>query len=134
MTSVFADSYFYLALLNPRDVGHDRAKTVAKDFQGRIFTSQWVLTEVADAMCRESNRHRFIRFFETIAIASTLSIVAADASHFMRGMNLYRKRLDKSWSLTDCTSFVIMHDLGLTEAFTADAHFEQAGFAALLRE
>jgi uncharacterized protein len=41
-------------------------------------------------------------------------------------------RRDKEWSLTDCISFVVMKERGLTEALTADHHFEQAGFKALL--
>lgn len=49
------------------------------------------------------------------------------------GFNLYRDRPDKDWGLIDCASFVAMKDGGLTEALTADEHFEQAGFAALLR-
>ena len=51
---------------------------------------------------------------------------------FARGMDLYRSRHDKDWSLTDCISFVVMADEGLAEALTGDRHFEQAGFKALL--
>lgn len=43
------------------------------------------------------------------------------------------ERPDKDWSLTDCISFLVMKDFGLTDAFTADHHFEQAGFTAWLR-
>jgi len=50
-----------------------------------------------------------------------------------RGMALYRQRPDKAWSLTDCISFVVMGDERLTEALTGDHHFEQAGFAPLLK-
>lgn len=50
-----------------------------------------------------------------------------------RGLGLYAARPDKAWSLTDCISFVVMTDRGLTEALTGDHHFEQAGFRALLR-
>jgi len=52
---------------------------------------------------------------------------------FERGLNLYRQRPDKDWSLTDCISFVVMREHGVTKALTADRHFEQAGFAILLR-
>ena len=46
---------------------------------------------------------------------------------------MYRSRNDKAWSLTDCISFVVMEQEGLTEALTGDHHFEQAGFTALLK-
>lgn len=51
---------------------------------------------------------------------------------FWRGFHLFESRPDKHWSLTDCTSFVIMEEHGMTEALTADHHFQQAGFTALL--
>jgi predicted nucleic acid-binding protein len=41
--------------------------------------------------------------------------------------------MDKEWSMTDCLSFLVMQQCGLTEALTSDEHFEQAGFKALLR-
>ena len=52
---------------------------------------------------------------------------------FERGIKLYSKRPDKERSLTDCISFTVMDDLQLVEALTADHHFEQAGFRALLK-
>jgi uncharacterized protein len=53
---------------------------------------------------------------------------------FQEAFQLYGQRLDKSWSLTDCASFVIMDQHNLTEALTYDIHFVQKGYAALLRE
>jgi predicted nucleic acid-binding protein len=53
---------------------------------------------------------------------------------FDRGLELYEQRPDKKWSLTDCISFVVMKDEGLQEALTGDEHFQQAGFAASLRD
>jgi uncharacterized protein len=51
-----------------------------------------------------------------------------------RALQLYSERPDKTWGLTDCISFIVMWDRGLTDAVTADMHFVQAGFRALLRE
>jgi predicted nucleic acid-binding protein len=58
----------------------------------------------------------------------------AEASHqlFDRGIELFSQRPDKSWSLTDCISFIVMEEHGITEALTADRNFEQAGFVPLL--
>jgi hypothetical protein len=51
-----------------------------------------------------------------------------------RGIQLYNSRLDKDWSLTDCISFVVMRERGITEALTGDHHFEQAGFTTLFKQ
>jgi hypothetical protein len=52
---------------------------------------------------------------------------------FGRACGWLRDRPDKDWSLTDCISFVVMEDENIKEALTADHHFEQAGFVALLK-
>ena len=52
---------------------------------------------------------------------------------FLDGLELYRSRLDKGYSLTDCISMRIMRREGLTEILTGDRHFEQEGFRALFR-
>ena len=66
--------------------------------------------------------------------AADLRCVSMDGSLFARGLDLYRERQDKDWSLTDCISFVVMKDERIDEALTADIHFVQAGFRALLRD
>jgi predicted nucleic acid-binding protein len=48
--------------------------------------------------------------------------------------DIYRNRSDKSWSFTDCASFVVMQEQRLDSALTTDSHFSQAGFRALLLE
>ena len=60
-------------------------------------------------------------------------IVPADDELFEAEVDLYARRPDKEWSLTDCISFVVMAHRGIVEALTGDHHFEQAGFRALLR-
>jgi predicted nucleic acid-binding protein len=60
-------------------------------------------------------------------------IVETSGKLFRTGVAFYSRRPDKDWSLTDCISFVVMRDRGITEALTGDHHFEQAGFKALLK-
>ena len=62
-----------------------------------------------------------------------VTIVPPDDALFHRGVEFYAQRPDKDWSLTDCISFVVMEERGIREALTGDHHFEQAGFAALLK-
>lgn len=51
----------------------------------------------------------------------------------MYQMQLYKRRLDKEWSLVDCVNFVVMTRRSITEALTTDHHFEQAGFFRMLK-
>jgi predicted nucleic acid-binding protein len=72
----------------------------------------------------------FIRKFHAFSFAE---VVAPSQSQFGNPLALYDQRPDKSWSLTDCISFQIMEDRGISAALTGDHHFEQAGFVALLQ-
>lgn len=132
MTPWFADSVFYFALLSESDEYHDIA-VVHSRAERRMVTTQAILTEVADGLAGAHERDRVVKLVNALLASPAVTVVPASASLFERGMELYRSRPDKEWSLTDCMSFVIMHEHGLTEALTADHHFEQAGFAALLR-
>ncbi len=131
MTVAFADSYFYLALLNPRDAGHQAASSVADAFDGTIVTTQWVLVEVADAFANPRHRPLFDRLLSTLSTDPNVTVVPADAALFDRGVELFRTRPDKDWPLTDCISFLVMQDRNIRDALTADTHFEQAGFKRL---
>ncbi|MGH7135865.1 MAG: type II toxin-antitoxin system VapC family toxin [Pirellulales bacterium] len=134
MKRTFVDTYFYLALLDPRDADHERAKEISEKLEGDTVTTQWVLTEVGDALCSAADRPRFLALLDVIDTDGKVTVVAADASWFDRGLDLYRRRPDKEWSLTDCISFAVMEEERIREALTADVHFEQAGFIALLRD
>ena len=129
---VFADAFFYVAFINRHDEHHARAMAWAQDFDGEIVTTQWVLTEVADAFAGSRMRRELRRAFASLARDESTQIIEVSPAHFTRGLALYDERPDKAWSLTDCISFVVMADENLTDALTGDHHFEQAGFVALL--
>lgn len=112
---------------------HRRAVTFSSRITGRLVTTDWILTEVADALADEHNRAKFIYFLGFLRSRPDVEMVRASSPLFDQGLELYRTRLDKDWSLTDCISFVVMEGMGLTDALTGDHHFEQAGFTALLK-
>jgi len=133
MSAVFADTFYFVALFSRTDQGHARAAQFTEDFEGDIVTSAWVLVEVANALadCERGNEAR--RYVQRLFTAREFQVEEASQSLLQRGLSLYLNRPDKRWSLTDCISFVVMQEHGLTEALTEDRHFEQAGFKALLK-
>jgi uncharacterized protein len=133
MKKVFVDAFFFLALLNKRDAWHDRAIEIIDAVGGPVLTTQWVLVEVADAFCKPHDRGLFANLLELIAADDRIQVIGASSRQYQRGSNLYLRRADKAWSLTDCISFTVMEQHGISDALTGDHHFEQAGFLALLR-
>ena len=132
MKPCFADAFFFLAWWNRRDLAHGRVQEFLGGYAGRLLTTRWVLMEVADAFAGSRMRREVRRLFEEMEGDGQITIIEPAESLHRRGLALYDARPDKEWSLTDCISFVVMADEGLSEALTGDRHFEQAGFAALL--
>ncbi len=133
MTSWFADTFYFLAILNPADESHAAAASKTPPPTRPLVTTGFVLLEVADALSAPRRRSGFVRFIEHLRSQQNVEIIPPSASLFDQGLALFADRQDKAWSLTDCISFTVMRDRGIREALTGDHHFEQAGFVALLR-
>jgi predicted nucleic acid-binding protein len=129
----FVDSFYLLALFNSRDAAHRLAVDWAKVSNRRLITTDWVLTEVADALSSQTSRTNCSRFVEDFRWSHRVEVIPATRELFESGWKMYVDRPDKDWSLTDCISFIVMQERGITEALTGDHHFEQAGFIAHLR-
>ena len=131
MSTVFADTFFYLALLNDQNPAY--APALAESQPPRtIVTSEFIKLEFGSAYARAEDHADFLALVAGLRASPRIQIVPLDSQLLGRGMELMANRLDKDWSLTDCVSFVIMREAGLQEALTGDRHFEQAGFQALL--
>ena len=57
MSEVFADAFYYIALLNPADRFHAAALQATQVLSQTLLTTSWVLMEVADALCAPAVRH-----------------------------------------------------------------------------
>ena len=133
MKKVFGDTFYFLALLDSRESRHSLALAASRDARMQLVTTEWVLTEFADAYHHPNDRADFVALYRALASDPRVQIIAADTRLFQRAIDLYENRPDKDWSLTDCISFVVMQDEGIQDALTGDRHFEQAGFHSLLK-
>ena len=133
MNRVFADSFCFFAVLNPKDEAHRKALEFATRHEEPIVTTAWVLTEFADGLAVTAHRAAFSRLVTRLQADPENEIMPPTEELMTRGVQLYDTRPDKQWSLTDCISFVVMTEKGITDALTGDHHFEQAGFTALLK-
>jgi predicted nucleic acid-binding protein len=134
MNTVFADTSFYIALLRRVDELHAPAVDFDRRYDGRFLTSDFVLVELGNWVAQTSLRRAFVDFTRRLRASSRTTILPASPEWVAEGMKLYADRLDKEWSLIDCISFQMMRHHGLADALTADHHFTQAGFNALLAD
>ena len=97
------------------------------------MTTEWVLMEMADALSAPEARITAAAFLRAVRADPLFDVVGYDPAVYQAGFDLFAARPDKAWSLTDCISFGVMAERGLSEALTADHHFEQAGFRAVFK-
>ncbi len=132
MTPVFADTSYFLALLGRADQHHKQAVAWSRVLRRPLLTTEYIVLEVGNNLIRGTDRALFVEFFARLGADRRTEVVPASAEWLKAGVNLFAARLDQTWSLTDCISFSVMARRKLTDALTADHHFEQAGFRALL--
>ncbi len=133
----FADTHYWVAVVHPRDSWHDVAKKVTTELEGfRVVTSELVLVEVLNFFARYGRHLRQMaeKLVKDLQDNPNCEIVAGDKNLFAEALIEYSKSHDKSYSFTDCSSFVIMSNRKIMHALTHDDHFNQAGFVALLRD
>ena len=130
----FIDTLYVIALINRRDQYHAQAISVADKYADRpLITTDAVLTEIANALAR-GYKQEAVEIVEQFLASEDVEVVRMTPELFAQAFALYRTRADKEWGLTDCVSFVVMQERGITDALTFDKHFVQAGFQALLRD
>jgi uncharacterized protein len=133
----FLDSAYPIALVSTADQHHAVAAKIGallKTKPMRLITTRAVLLEIGNALAKPHLRSVGTELLKGFENDPRVEIVSLADALYRRGFALFDSRSDKTWSLTDCISFVVMKERGLTKALTSDQHFEQAGFTALLRQ
>ena len=135
MRQVFADTSYWIALVNPRDQLHAKAVSVTQQLSPvRILTSEMVLAEVLNSFSDGGPlRHAVGGMVQKLRSNRDVIIVPQTSEQFESALRRYKQAADKSWSLTDCASFQVMEAEQIQAALTHDQHFAQAGFETLLR-
>ena len=138
MRIIFVDSSFYIALVHDRDADHAVALRLGSELateRVRYVTSHAVILEILAFFSRLGPRlrERAALLAERLLTSAAVDVVALDDPNFRAGLNLYRERLDKRYSLADCLAMVICRERGVAEILSTDRDFEAEGFTILLR-
>lgn len=134
---VFVDTAGFLSLWDPGDACHAASITRQAELHAnrrRFFTTEHVVDETVTLLLVRHSHEAATDFLTTIERSEALRLEWVGPERFQAAAMLSRRHKDKEWSFTDCVSFVVMRESRVMDAFTADHHFEQAGFVALLRQ
>jgi len=130
---VLLDTSGFLCYLHRNEPQHQQAVQLLNSAKGSL-THSYVLAElIALALIRRIPRPVVLAFMMDMLDNPENEKVWVDEQLHREGMKLLIDRQDKTYSLCDAVSFVLMRQRGKTEALTTDRHFEQEGFIRLLR-
>lgn len=134
MREVFVDTFYWVALANPRDQWHDGVKKFSESLeQTRFLTTDEVLVEFLTLLSSlgPEMRQAAVRLSRGIMNDANIRVIPQTRTSFSSGLALYEARPDKQYSLTDCVSMQTMRELGVIEVLINDRHFAQEGFTIL---
>lgn len=137
MSKLFLDAAYAIALSSVTDQHHQKASVLAEQIETdgtSLITTRAVILEIGNALSKLRYRVAALKLLDSLEEDPNVEIVPLSEELYNRARELYRQRPDKEWGITDCISFVVMQDYGLTKALTTDEHFKQAGHSALLIE
>ena len=130
---IFIDTGYLIAILRPTDELHRRALAWSTSITEKCILTEQVLWETVNQLSSPSERGLAHQMLAAITADDSCEIIHASPELFEAGVQLHLQRPDKAWSLTDCISFHVMQQRGISRALAFDRHFEQAGFEPLLR-
>ena len=131
MRGLFVDTSAWIALVEKRHALRQRVAALLQGFPGRLYTSNFVFDETV-ALCQVRHDHAAARALGSHILDSPdLQLLRLSSQDERRSWELFLDRKDKAYSYTDCTSFVLMRRLGLTEVATLDLDFRREGFVTL---
>lgn len=131
MDRVFVDTSAWYEFADRRGAAHKVISELIDEHRGRMITSTFVLAELTLLVMARSDHHLAVTVGESIRRSSDVELLHPGVPEEEAAWDLFRARPDKSYSLTDCLSFVIMRRHGLDTALTKDEHFKQEGFRTL---
>ncbi len=128
---LFVDSSGWIALYDGQDQYHAVATAALRSLRSyhlRLITSDYVFDEAITFLLTRTYHAAAVQFGRWLLNAGNVQLVRVDEAVWGAAWQMFQTYSDKTWAFTDCTSFVLMRQLGLYQAFTFDHHFVQAGF------
>jgi hypothetical protein len=126
--SIFIDTGYLIALIRKRDNFHPAALEASELYHGPFLTTDLILMELANSLSKPAYRKTVVTVIEKIQADSNTTVVPFSSEGMSKAFSLFKSRRDKTWSLVDCFSFVVMKEKRINQALTFDDHFRQAGF------
>lgn len=127
---VFVDTGAWFALSVASDPDHAAAKSFVNDNLEPLVTTDYIVDELLTLFVVRKEKTRGIGWIRDVL--GDLEIVRIAAEDFQAASQVYSEFVDKEWSFTDCTSYVVIRRLQISKVFSFDNHFRQFGIVHVL--
>jgi uncharacterized protein len=134
MRVIFADTFYWIAILNPRDRWYQIALNYGRKQPNiRPVVTDGIIDEVLNYFAEEGTflRTNALNLCLSMKCDRNIDIIAYTPELRNLGFALYGQRPDKGYSLTDCIFMTVMRQMNISEVLTGDNHFQQEGFTIL---
>ena len=132
---IFVDTSAWYAVEVEDDVNHEAAckflSTIASGKHGISVTTDYVLDETLTLLRSRRSLSSASAFIDKIKKSKSVRVFWVEEGLFEKALEVFQRSERKSWSFTDCTSFALMKDLLIPNAFTFDGNFREAGLQIL---
>ena len=132
---IFIDTGAFFASKVTNDINHSSAivieNQIREGIHGKMITTNYILDELYTLLRGRVVHEEIIQIGEAIKQSPNIRIIWILEALEEKAWNFFKEHKDKTFSFTDCISFVVMHTLRINTAFTYDSHFEQAGFQVI---
>ncbi len=129
---IFIDTSGYFSLLSKDDQWHAKAVEMVGNKQFLFTTSDAVIGETCTLLKARKKGHLSDELFKVVEKSAALRLEFIDAERFWKTKLFFTKHLHQRFSFVDCSSFVLMEEMGLKASLTHDRDFTVAGFDAIL--
>ena len=129
MNRVFVDTSAWFSFINKDDPQHERVTQYLKDFTGVLITSNFIFDEIVTLVLIRSDHKKAVKIGSVLKDPTIVRLITLSLEDEELAWDYFKQADDKTFSFTDCTSFILMKRLHITTALSLDSHFDQAGFS-----
>lgn len=132
MEHIFVDTSALYAFINAKDPDHLKIEGFLGGFKGKIYITNYIFDEIVTLVNARVGHEKAVYVGNILQRSPQVEKIWITPSDEKQGWELFASRKDKSYSFTDCTSFVVMKRLKIKKSLALNSHFKQEGFEEIL--
>jgi predicted nucleic acid-binding protein len=130
--AVFVDTGAWFAAAVPSDPDHESASQFFRNCRGPVVTTDYIVDELLTLFATRGRKRKANRWLHKVLWGGGVALELVTSADFDEAIRVYQRFGDKTWSFTDCTSYVVVERLGVSIACSFDIHFRQFGIVQVV--